>query len=148
MEGVAKKGGQVVRQHRNWEKRESLLGGKDVVANVDGKGKGIEGIEFLQINRVNASSDIGEGRRVEPTIPLPRYIPLLRYPVIPNNPLRDGSRSFEKLPTPFVLVIIPSPSIFQGDSYDEMDFLLFVLSSLSIFIGSREKFCSYIYNLR
>lgn len=83
MEGVAKKGGQVVRQRRNWEKRESLLGGKDVVANVDGKGKGIEGIEFLQINRVNASSDIGEGRRVEPTIPLPRYIPLLRYPVIP-----------------------------------------------------------------
>lgn len=50
---------------------------------MDGKGKGIEGIEFLQINRVNASSDIGEGRRVEPTIPLPRYIPLLRYPVIP-----------------------------------------------------------------
>ena len=38
---------------------------------MDGKGKGIEGIEFLQINRVNASSDIGEGRRVEPTIPLP-----------------------------------------------------------------------------
>lgn len=25
----------------------------------------------------------------------------------PNNPLRDGSRSFEKLPIPFVLVIIP-----------------------------------------
>lgn len=64
MEGVAKKGGQVVRQGRNWEKRQSLLGGKDVVANVDGKGKGIEGIEFLQINRVNAPSDIGEGRRV------------------------------------------------------------------------------------
>lgn len=148
MEGVAKKGGQVVRQRRNWEKRESLLGGKDVVANVDGKGKGIEGIEFLQINRVNASSDIGEGRRVEPTIPLPRYIPLLRYPVIPKQPFERWVSLLWEASNTLCPRHHPSPSIFHGDSYDEMDFLLFVLSSLSIFIGSREKFCSYIYNLR
>lgn len=121
-----------------------------------GGGKGIEGIEFLQINRVNAPSDIviGEGRvptRLEPTTPLPRYIPLLRYPVIPNNPLRDGSRSFEKVHhrsntlcpplRPFSMEILVTRW--------RKDFLLFVLLSLRItpvhLLGRETNFVIYIY---